>query len=501
MIRTGFGMWGRAAALLLVYAPTVSAQMAAPPPPAVTTAAATISVADMKQHMGVIADDSMRGRDTPSPELMETAQYVADRFAEFGLAPGNGDSYLQLYPLSSIKAAPAADHLLVLDGPDGEFELTYGVEFFMLHDAKFSEGEGELEFVSMDTDSDFGDVDGRVVTVLLTAANIRSVLGGGLKDKLGDQKPAGVLVVLDIPENFFSQLKGYLSGDQTRVGEVDDESSPAAFVAISSLPAELAASLQDGSGADGWSATLRSEARVDVVEAPNTIGWIEGSDPQLKDEFIVFTAHMDHVGVGSPVDGDSIYNGADDDASGTVTIIELAQAFASLPEPTRRSLVFMTVSGEEKGLLGSGWYAEHPTFPMDQTVANLNLDMVGRNWADTIVAIGKEESSLGPLVEKIAAEHPELDMAVIDDIWPEEGFYSRSDHYNFARLGVPILFFFNGTHDDYHRPSDHPDKIGYDKMARIGRLLFYLGYEVATEDDRPRWDAEAYDRVVEKTSD
>jgi len=499
MINTGLKMCGRAVALLLLFAPTLSAQMATPQPPELASAAATISVADMKQHMGVIAHDSMRGRDTPSPELMETAQYVADRFAEFGLAPGNGDSYLQLYPLSSIKAAPVSDHLLVLEGPEGAFELTYGEEFFMLHDSKLAEGEGALEFVTMD--SDFSNADGRVVTLLLTAANIRSVLGGGLKEKLGPHEPAGVLVVLDIPENFFSQLKGYLSGDQTRVGEVDDESSPAAFVSISSLPAGLAASLQDGSGAEGWSASMRSEARIAVVEAPNTIGWIEGSDPELKDEYVVFTAHMDHVGVGSPVDGDSIYNGADDDASGTVTIVELAQAFASLPEPPRRSLVFMTVSGEEKGLLGSGWYAEHPTFPMEQTVANLNLDMVGRNWPDTIVAIGKEESSLGPLVDKIAAEHPELDMAVIDDIWPEEGFYSRSDHYNFARLGVPILFFFNGTHDDYHRPSDSADKIGYDKMARIGRLLFYLGYEVATEDDRPRWDAEAYDRVVEKTSD
>jgi hypothetical protein len=486
-------------ALLLLFAPALSAQMATSPPPEVASAAATISVADMKRHMGVIAHDSMRGRDTPSPELMETAQYVADRFAEFGLAPGNGDSYLQLYPLSSIKAAPVSDHRLVLEGPEGAFELTYGEEFFMLHDSKLAEGEGALEFVTMD--SDFSNADGRVVTLLLTAANIRSVLGGGLKEKLGPYEPAGVLVVLDIPENFFSQLKGYLSGDQTRVGEVDDESAPAAFVSISSLPAGLAASLQDGSGAEGWSASMRSEARIAVVEAPNTIGWIEGSDPQLKDEYIVFTAHMDHVGVGSPVDGDSIYNGADDDASGTVTIVELAQAFASLPEPPRRSLVFMTVSGEEKGLLGSGWYAEHPTFPMEQTVANLNLDMVGRNWPDTIVAIGKEESSLGPLVDRIAAEHPELDMAVIDDIWPEEGFYSRSDHYNFARHGVPILFFFNGTHDDYHRPSDSPDKIGYDKMSRIGKLLFFLGYEVATEDDRPRWDAEAYDRVVEKTSD
>ena len=499
MIRTGLKIWGRATSLLLVFAPAVSAQMAAPPPPEVTDAAATISVADMKQHMEVIAHDSMRGRDTPSPELMETARYVAERFAEFGLEPGNGDSYLQLYPLSSIKPAPASDHRLVLEGPDGSVELAYGDEFFMLHDSKLAEGEGPLEFVTVD--SEFGEVDGRIVTLVLTAANIRSVLGGGLKDKLGPHDPAGVLVVLDIPDNFFSQLKGYLSSDQTRVGEVDDESVPAAFVAISSLPSDLAASIQDGSGAVGWSASMRSEARVDVVEAPNTIGWIEGSDPELKNEYIVFTAHMDHVGVGSPVDGDSIYNGADDDASGTVTIVELAQAFASLPEAPRRSLVFMTVSGEEKGLLGSGWYAEHPTFPMEQTVANLNLDMIGRNWPDTIVAIGKEESSLGPLVEKVAAEHPELDMAVIDDIWPEEGFYSRSDHYNFARLGVPILFFFNGTHDDYHRPSDHPDRIGYDKMSRIGKLLFFLGYEVATEDDRPRWDAEAYDRVVEKTSD
>lgn len=499
MIRTLSKVWGRAAAFLLVFAPSVSAQMAAPPPPEVVSAARTISVADMKEHMGVIAHDSMRGRDTPSPELMETAVYVADQFAEFGLLPGNGESYLQLYPLSTIKAAPAPDHKLDLIGPDGSIDLAYGEEFFMLHDARLAEGAGPLAFVTLE--SDFADVDGKVVTLLLNAGNLRTVLGGGLKEKLDGHEPAGVLIVLDIPENFFSQLKGYLSSDQTRVGEVEDEATPAAFVAVSSLPEELATALKEGSGVNGWSADMRAEASVAVVEAPNTIGWIEGSDPELKDEYVLFTAHMDHVGVGSPVDGDSIFNGADDDASGTVTIIELAQAFASLPEAPRRSLVFITVSGEEKGLLGSGWYAEHPTFPMDQSVAAVNLDMIGRNWADTIVAIGKEESSLGPLVEEIAAEHPELDLAVIDDIWPEEGFYSRSDHYNFARRGVPILFFFNGTHDDYHRPSDEADKIGYDKMSRIGQLLFYLGYEVAVADDPPQWDAEAYDRVVQKTSD
>jgi hypothetical protein len=430
---------------------------------------------------------------------MKTARYVADRFQEFGLAPGNGDSYLQLYPISSIVPADPSAHDLVLSGPGGDTELVYGEEFFTLHDARISEGQGPLAIE--DISRDFAEVDGKVVTFLLTAENIRPVLRGGLAEKLGPHDPAGVLVVLDIPQNFFDQLKNFLSGTQTRVGKVEDSAFPAAFVALSSLPADLAAAVAEGSQAEGWSAHLRSEAGVNVVEAPNTIGWMEGSDPELKDEYVVLTAHMDHVGVGRPVDGDSVYNGADDDASGTVTIIELAQAFAALPTAPRRSIVFMTVSGEEKGLLGSGWYADHPTFPLAQTVANLNMDMVGRNWTDTIVAIGKEESTLGPLVERVSAEHPELDMAVIDDIWPEEGFYSRSDHYNFARKGVPVLFFFNGTHEDYHQPSDHADKIAYDKMSRIGRLVFYTGFEIANADDRPAWDAAAYSRVVEKASE
>jgi hypothetical protein len=488
-----------ASVLLFAGAAPLAAQMMSTPPAEVETAANTITVADMQTHMGVIAHDSMRGRDTPSPELMQTAQYVADRFAEFGLAPGNGDSFLQLYPISSIVPADAAAHDLTITGPDGQTRLAYGEEYFTLHDAREAQGEGPLAVV--DIGAEFGDVDGKVVTVLLTAENIRPVLRGGLADKLGASDPAGVLIVLDIPENFYGQLKNFLSGTRTQVGAVEDESFPAAFVALSSLPPGLAQVVSASADAEGWSARMRSEATVSAVDAPNTIGWIEGSDPVLKDEYVILTAHMDHVGVGRPVDGDSIYNGADDDASGTVTIIELAQAFASLPVPPRRSMVFITVSGEEKGLLGSAWYADHPTFPLAQTVANINMDMVGRNWTDTIVAIGKEESSLGPLVEQISARHPELDMAVIDDIWPEEGFYSRSDHYNFARNGIPILFFFNGTHDDYHKPSDHADRIAYDKMSRIGKLVFYLGYEVANADERPAWDPEAYNRVVDRTSE
>ncbi len=485
--------------LLLLSAGPAGAQMAKPGAGA-TAAAATITESDMRAHMGVVAHDSMRGRDTPSPELMETARYVADQFASFGLAPGAGDSYLQLYPISRVEPAAAEAHRLEIRGPAGSFAPAYGDQYFTLHDAERAEGEGSLVFVDP-TAEGMPEVNGKIVVAHVTPANLRSVLGGRMAEKLRPHDPAGVIVVLDVPENFFGQLRGYLTGGQSRLGEVEAEGTAAAFVALTALPADLQAAVSAGAIPEGWSASIRSEATVSVLDAPNTFGWLEGSDPELKDEYIVFTAHMDHVGVGNAVEGDSIYNGADDDASGTVTVIELAQAFASLPERPRRSLVFMTVSGEEKGLLGSRWYAENPTFPLEQTVANLNLDMVGRNWSDTIVAIGKEESSLGPLVERVAAEHPELGMAVIDDIWPEESFYTRSDHFNFAQRGVPILFFFNGTHEDYHRPSDGPEKIGYDKMARIGRLLFYTGLEVAQADDRPQWDPEAYNRVVKPTSD
>ncbi len=237
--------------------------------------------------------------------------------------------------------------------------------------------------------------------------------------------------------------------------------------------------------------------------APNTIGMIEGSDPALRREYLVFSAHMDHMGMSpasgcQPKGGDTICNGADDDASGTVGIIELAKAFAKKGARPKRSVIFMTVSGEEKGLWGSQYFSEHPTVPVEQLVANINMDMIGRNWTDTIVAIGKEHSDLGATLERVVNRHPELRMAAIDDRWPEENFYFRSDHFNFARKGVPILFFFNGVHPDYHQVSDSPDKIDSEKLSRIAQLVFYLGQEIANAPARPKWNQESYDRIVEK---
>ena len=230
------------------------------------------------------------------------------------------------------------------------------------------------------------------------------------------------------------------------------------------------------------SATL-ADVTLQSVTAPNTVGIIRGTDPALRDEYIVFSAHMDHVGVNSANPKDSIWNGADDDASGTSGVLALAEAFAKMPP--KRSLIFLTVSGEEKGLWGSEWFAGNPPVPISQIVANLNLDMIGRNWKDTIVVIGKDHSDLGETLNRVNAAHPELRMSAIDDLWPHENFYGRSDHYNFAKRGVPVLFFFNGTHADYHQPSDSPEKIDAEKEARIVKLVYYVGQEVGNAAKRP----------------
>lgn len=502
MTKTGWsGGWFAVAVALAALVPApVGAQVT---DAQAERAAATITVEELHERLSIVAHDSMRGRATPSPELRETAEYVAAEFESFGLHPGAGeDSWLQEYPLTRMRAGDPADHLVSIEGPSGSWDLELGEDYLAQYEAAASEGAGELLVyrVGDRVGDERPEVDGRIVAVRVTLENLQQVFGGSLGAML-DGEPAGLLLSLDVPDEFLGRLRAFLDGPRVRLGEPADSAAPVVYLVHSRLPAPVASLFSGQGDTADWSARLRTVAEVETEMAPNTIGILEGSDPELAEEYVVFTAHMDHVGVvhDAAPGADSIFNGADDDGSGTVTIIELAQAFASLEPRPRRSLVFMTVSGEERGLLGSQWYSEHPTVPLENTVANLNMDMIGRNWSDTIVAIGKQESTLGPLVESVAAARPELDMAVIDDLWPEESFYTRSDHYNFARKGVPILFFFNGVHEDYHQVTDHVDKIDFEKMARVGRLIFYTGLEIADADEPPRWDADAYDRVVEES--
>lgn len=229
---------------------------------------------------------------------------------------------------------------------------------------------------------------------------------------------------------------------------------------------------------------------ANVLEGKNVIGYIEGKTK--PNEYVIVTAHYDHLGKR----GDEVYNGANDNGSGTVTLMELARACQQAVmegNPPNRSIVFMWVCGEEKGLLGSQYYSENPVFPLSETVVNLNVDMVGRidekykNNPDYIYVIGSDRLSTD--LHKInEAANQKYTQLTLDYTYNDENdknrYYFRSDHYNFARKGVPAIFFFNGTHEDYHRTTDDIEKIQFDKMANVGQLIFHTLWEVANRKER-----------------
>jgi Zn-dependent M28 family amino/carboxypeptidase len=478
----------------------------------VTDAVNSITAEDFVRRVGVIAHDSMEGRDTPSPGLDKTAEYLASEFRRMGLTPGADDgSFIQRYPLRGEGVDIVASGISI---PGGR-TLRFGTDLVMQSGGPTGSGgvtgpavvisgtpTGPQSFENL-------DLDGAIVFV------VPSQSGGWsrrVRFGLRQRGPAAVITVADHSDSEWakavessSRVSLRKAWGQSRGGTPSLEVREQAIGdALEASGFDLAAARRSSNRPieahrlSGFDVRINIAYRVvDETSAPNVIAILEGSDPALRDEYVTFSGHMDHVGVRNPVNGDSIYNGADDDASGTIAVVEAAEAFAMLHPRPRRSMVFVIVSGEEKGLWGSEYFAENPTVPIENIVANLNADMVGRNWTDTIVAIGKEHSDLGETLNRVNTRHPELGMTAIDDIWPNQRFYFRSDHYNFARKGVPILFFFNGTHEDYHRPSDQVEKIDGEKSARIVKLLFYLGLDVANADQRPRWYPESYRAIVE----
>jgi Zn-dependent M28 family amino/carboxypeptidase len=234
-----------------------------------------------------------------------------------------------------------------------------------------------------------------------------------------------------------------------------------------------------------------SENRVD---AWNVVGVLPGSDPRRAGEYVAVGAHYDHIGVTEPVAGDSINNGADDDGSGTAAVLAIANRYAALPQAQRpaRSLLFVWHTAEEEGLLGSEWFTDHPTVPRDSIVAQINIDMIGRNHPDSVYLVGSRRvsSQLGALVEAANARQPRpmgLDYTFDAPGHPEQ-IYCRSDHYNYARYGIPVTFFTTGLHEDYHKPSDEVDKIDFTKLARIAGLISDITGQVANAPTRPAVD-------------
>jgi len=493
--------------------------------PGVDAAARTITEADYMRRVGIIAHDSMQGRDTPSPGLEKTAAYIASEFERMGLRGGaEGGAFIQRYPLRSMVVDRTRSFV-----NRGEARLEFGADVLpLLGDVMSGESTAGVVMVSGSGNAATA-LAGNAVrgrhAVLVMPSTSRGIDQEAYRTLVAliNARAASVIVANPSGDDAWAaNAAAVLRGEVAR-GWVEPVQRTQDFLPVLQIRTGAVAELIRGSGLDVAGLQARSGAalRVDRVpgaeltvalhymderpSAPNVVAVLEGSDPELRDEYVVISGHMDHVGVGAPnpavgrrvsAEGDTLYNGADDNASGTTAVIEVAEAMASLPTPPRRSLMFVLVSGEEKGLWGSEYFTAHSPISVDRMVADLNTDMVGRNWTDTIVVIGKEHSDLGATLEQVNAAHPELGMTATDDLWPEQNYYQRSDHYNFARLGVPILFFFNGEHEDYHGPNDEVDRINGEKAARIARLVFYLGVELADKPQRPKWDPDSYRRIV-----
>jgi Zn-dependent M28 family amino/carboxypeptidase len=254
----------------------------------------------------------------------------------------------------------------------------------------------------------------------------------------------------------------------------------------------------------GVRASLGVRNTLRTLESRNVLGKVEGSDPALKDEYVVYTAHWDHLGVGAPVKGDKIYNGALDNASGVAQLLEIAGAFAQAAPPPKRSVLFLMVTAEEQGLLGSQYYAVAPIYPLAKTVANINIDGINQ-WGRTkdVTVVGMGASDLDDYLREAAAAQG---RTLRPDPEPEKGFYYRSDHFNFAKQGVPALYTDTGvdfvgkpaeysqqkrdeyTGTDYHAPSDEV-KPDWDLAGAVedAQLLYAVGYRVANADTMPEW--------------
>lgn len=489
-------------------------------------AADLITPTKTHDRLAAISHDSMGGRDTPSPELTRLANHLADTYARWGLKPAGGNgTFIQNYPMVRRRIDQNATTVQVQNGPE---TVTWRM--------------GEWAFASGSPPAQPVNAPGVILGGALTpeaiaAANLRGKVAVVVYDitkavqwrtwlgAVSQQQPAAILMIRNDPPAQFAATRNRTGGARWTLdlplppgGTLAIQAHDSAFVnrpESANLPdwAAVRASTVPVVTPTPDGVVFRISSAMEVVErtmVPNVVAMIEGSDRQLKNEYVIFSAHMDHVGRvgvgfnggcgirGTDLPSDSICNGADDNGSGTVALMNIAEAFSSLKKKPKRSVIILHVSGEELGLLGSEWYADHPTVPIAQIVANVNMDMVGRNSPDSIVVIGKEHSDLGNTLNLIGQRHPELKLIPSDDIWPEQRFYERSDHFNFARNGVPVLFFFAGVHDQYHRTSDHVELMDFDKISRVAKLGFYLAAEVANAPARPKWDPESYDKYVER---
>jgi hypothetical protein len=488
----------------------------------VTSASDTITPSLVKQHVGFLASDALLGRNTPSPGLDTAAAYIIREFRRVGLHPVNG-SYTQRVKLNVVSLG--GTNVLQVSDASGTKDFAIKTDFTPFEMTANREVSAPVVFCGYGiTAPEYGyddyagvDVRGKIVFVLRhepREEDSSSVFEGkkatdysNVARKVKIAKAAGAVAVLVAtdplnhtsltPRGFpWPSLSRFLPKDALPItlGSDEDEKIPVVHVgeqviarlfgsldSLRALQASIDGSMRPHSVPLRHATVLvRTSTEIKDVSANNVLAVLEGSDPALKHEFVVVGAHYDHVGTlhaqGSAVD--SIYNGADDNASGTSAMMAVAAAFGRSGVQPARSVLFIAFAGEEKGLFGSEYYVRNPAYPLAATAAMVNLDMVGRNGRDSLFVIGGGQA---PDLMRLAwEENARVGFTLIDQRSEPGG----SDHMSFLKKGVPAIFFFSGLHPDYHQVSDHADLINNDKVAAVAKLAFFTALRLANDPHR-----------------
>ena len=462
----------------------------------------SIESANLKKHLYIIAGPAFEGRETATPGQRKAAAYIEDYFKGVGLKPGNKNSFQLPYPVFQDSLLFSAIHI-----NQDSFEIYKDFDFSLTNGYNLSFGASDIVFAGYGFSDSLRDdykglqVAGKIVMILngypsgLLQAEINKKSFNSFAKQDAAQKH-GAMAILIIQEDFPHRsmpamglmYRNYFR-PQVRLNSINISEHIARSIMGTDYDQAKNGYLKSAVySADVW---LSIGKFTKTMQSTDVLGYLEGTD--LKDQLLVISAHYDHLGKQDSV----IYFGADDDGSGTVSLLELSAAFSKAKQSgkgPRRSILFLANSGEEKGLWGSEYYTEHPVYPLSKTTADLNIDMIGRkdphrkqgdsNNYVYIVGDDKLSSDLKPISVGMNKKYSglELDYKFNDPKDPEM-IYSRSDHYQFALRGVPIIFYFDGIHTDYHKPSDTPDKIDYDLMVKRVRLIFYTAWEMANRND------------------
>lgn len=479
------------------------------------------NAAELRADLFAFAADSFRGRETGTPDADRAAAWIARRLAKLGVEPGGDSGYFHRVPMrrTSLRAdsifvtTPAGRVPWKLDrdlavlsalGPGAPLpKLTASAPVVFAQYGIIDAALGRDDYKGLDVKGKVIVIAGTVPAGVDAAQRKAMESPDALFARLGGAIGRGpAAVVLLLPDSLYRMAASQFSSTQL---ELAKSGSPGGAPRM--LPMVAVGRLTSDSPLlpRGWpenvSATVAADTRLSVgvsvatsdFNGYNVVGIIRGTDPALQKTYVAYGAHYDHIGIQAAVNGDSIANGADDDGSGSVTLLAIARAFSQGPKP-KRSLLFVWHVGEEKGLFGSESFTEHPTVPLDSIVAQLNADMIGRNGDDSLYIVGPgaapngQSAVLGAVVDSVNAA--EAKPFVFDREWDTtthpERIYYRSDHFNYAKKGIPIVFFTTGLHPQYHQVSDEPALINYEKMARVGRLMYDTGLALGNRLTRPK---------------